>query len=509
LLTRGVMAAQYKQLKPYISDHMTWPGADSLPDQTLARAAEFQAPNGGMAYFIGDDLHVDPYLSAYTALSFNWLRKSGYQVPDEVEKRLHGYLQNFLRHDVAPTFYSAGMVSSVRAVALAALAEDHEADLSDLQRYAPYVKDMSLFGQAHFTLAATYIKGGESFALGTARSLLNHAVESGGKFVFNEEVDDGYKRILSSPLRENCAVLSALVALEKLPGTSPAADAPFKLVRSITQSRGNRDHWENTQENMFCAAAIADYARAYEKDKPDMMVAANWAEQPIGSGKIKDFRDPPMVFDHPLDASDVGKQGKVTITRQGTGRLYYATRLSYASTEAKDGDTNAGIEVHREYSKQTDGKWALLAKPYAIRQGDVVRVDLYVTLPTARNFVVVDDPIAGGFEAVNSDLANNSKVDAQAGAFQAAGGSFYVKYGDWNEYDFSFWSFNHKELRQNAARFFADYLPAGHYHLSYTVQAIGAGDFAIMPTLASEMYDPDIFGKTTLETLSVSSNATP
>jgi len=508
LLTRGVMAAQYKTLKAYISDSVQWPGYEVLPDQTLARAAEFQAPNGGMTYFIASDEHVDPYLSAYTALGFNWLRHAGYAVPEEVERRLHDYLRNLLRHDVAPTFYSAGMVSSVRAVALAALAEDHEADLSDLQRYAAFVKDMSLFGKAHFTLAATHIKGGEQMARDTAKLMLNNASESGGKFVFNEEVDDGYHRMLYSPLRENCAVLSALVAVGSLPeGAAVAADAPFKLVRGITQSRGSRDHWENTQETMFCANGLADYSRVYEKDKPDFVAAASWADQPIGSAPFKDFRDPQVTLKHPIGPSDVGREGKVTITRQGTGRLYYATKLSYASTDAKNGDTNAGIEVHREYSHQVDGKWTLLPKPYSIRQGDVVRVDLYLVLPTARNFVVVDDPIPGGFEAVNTDLANNSKVDAAQGGFQAAGGSFWVKYNDWSEYDFSFWSFNHKELRHEAARFYSDYLPPGHYHLSYVAQAIGAGDFTVMPTLAAEMYDPDIYGKTTMESLGIASTA--
>lgn len=510
LLTRGVMAAQYKTLKVYISDSVQWPGYEALPDQILARAAEFQAPNGGMAYFIASDQHADPYLSAYTALSFNWLRHAGYQVPEDVERRLHDYLQNLLRHDVAPSFYSAGMVSSVRAVALAALAEDHEADLADLQRYAPFVKEMGLFGKAHFALAAAHVKGAEQMARDTAKMMLNNASESGGKFVFNEQVDDGYSRMLYSPLRENCSVLSALVAVGSLPdGAAIAADAPFKMVRAITQSRGSRDHWENTQENMFCANALADYSRLYEKDKPDFVAAANWGDQPIGNAVFKDFRDPQVTLSHPIEQADVGREGKVTITRQGTGRLYYATRLAYAATDAKNSDTNAGIEVHREYSRQDSGKWGLLAKPYAIRQGDVLRVDLYVTLPTARNFVVVDDPIPGGFEAVNAEFANNSKLDAAQGEFQAAGGSLWLKYTDWSEYDFSFWSFNHKELRHEAARFYADYLPAGRYHLSYVVQAIGAGDFTAMPTLAAEMYDPDVFGKTTRESFGIASNAAP
>jgi uncharacterized protein YfaS (alpha-2-macroglobulin family) len=137
----------------------------------------------------------------------------------------------------------------------------------------------------------------------------------------------------------------------------------------------------------------------------------------------------------------------------------------------------------------------LLASPHQIRQGELVRVDLYLSLPAARNFVVVDDPVPGGLEPVNKELANASTVDAQKGDFVAAGDSWWFKFKDWISYDQSRWSFYHQELRHNAVRFYSDYLPAGNYHLSYTAQAIAKGEYAAMPVLAQEMYDPDVYGK--------------
>jgi len=88
------------------------------PSSMMPRA--FQAPNGGMAFWTPDDARVSPYLSAATALAFNRLRAAGYRVPEDVEKHLDDYLQALLRSNTAPTFYSDGMVSSVRAVALQA-----------------------------------------------------------------------------------------------------------------------------------------------------------------------------------------------------------------------------------------------------------------------------------------------------------------------------------------------------------------------------------------------------
>jgi uncharacterized protein YfaS (alpha-2-macroglobulin family) len=165
------------------------------------------------------------------------------------------------------------------------------------------------------------------------------------------------------------------------------------------------------------------------------------------------------------------------------------------------------MEVTREYSVQRGGVWRLLAAPLTVARGELVRVDIYLSLPAARHFVVVDDPVPGGLEPVNRELATASTVDADAAEFQAAGGAFWFRYRDWSEYGVSFWNFYHRELRHDAARFYADYLPAGHYHLSYAAQAIAPGEFAAAPVRAEEMYDPDVYGKGLPARLTVAGDA--
>ncbi len=496
-LSKGVMAAHYKNLEAYVPNSLIWEGSDALPQATLDQASSFQAPNGGMTYFKAEDRYVDPYLSAYTAIAFNWLRKSGYQVPEQVENKLHTYLSNLLKNDNVPDFYSEGMTSTVRAVALAALAERKKADLSDLERYQPYVKKMSLFGKSYFLQAALAIKNGEKYAPDVAKMILATSNETGGKFVFSETWDDSYSRILASPSRENCAVLDAFTAYgEHESGKTLVGDVPFKLVRAITQDRKNRDHWENTQENMFCMNALIGFARVYEKDKPNMTVTAAMDGNIFGKAAFKDVRDPAALLERPVKEGDAGRKSNVQIERDGTGRLYYATRLMYALPMEMSKPANAGIEVHREYSVERDGKWELLASPALIKRGELVRVDLYVSVPAARNFVVVDDPVPGGLEPVNRDLATSSEVDARKGDFKAAGGSFWFKFSDWIDFGISRWSFYHQEIRHDSVRFYSDYLSAGNYHLSYAAQAIATGTFSALPTMAEEMYDPDVYGKT-------------
>jgi alpha-2-macroglobulin len=500
-LTKALMAANYIKLRGYLAADLNWPEAKSLPQTFLDDASSFQAPNGGMAFWTPDDARVSPYLSAATALAFNHLRAAGYSVPTDVEKHLDGYLEALLRSNTAPTFYSEGMVSSVRAVALQALAERNRVSLVDLQRYEKYAPQMDLFGLAAYLDAAVHVKGADGLARSLAGQILSHANQSGGKFQFTETWDDGYYQLLGTPMRSNCAILSALLRYGETPQGAPlVGDVPFKLVRAITQTRGARDHWENTQENVFCTSALADYAALYEKDaqgKDTPALRANVALDgaAIGSAQFTQLRDPPALVRRDNGAADAGRKATLHIDRAGTGRLYYATRLSYSLKDQTAGETNAGIEVHREYSVQRDGRWQLLASPLTVKRGELVRVDMYLTLAAARHFVVVDDPVPGGLEPVNRDLATASTVDADATEFQAAGGSLWFKYSDWSEYGIALWSFYHRELKHEAAHFYADYLPAGHYHLSYGAQAMAEGQFSASPTKAEEMYDPDVYGK--------------
>ncbi len=496
ILTRGVMASHYNNLKSYLVDDFTWKDSEHLPQSMLERAASYQAPNGGMTYYIPQDRYVSPYLSAYTALAFNWLRHSGYAIPVTVEEKLHEYLLTMLRRNVMPDFYTKGMASTVRAVALAALVEHNKVNLSDLHRYRTHVPQMSLFGKAHFLLAAIKVAGSEALRVEVGNLLLAHAHQSGGKFVFSEVIDDSYSRILASALRTNGAILSALTAYGRtVGGRQLVGDIPFKLVRYITQSRKNRDHWENTQENIFCMNALIDYQRAYEREKPDMTLEAIFDAASMGQVKFSDLRDDPVEFQRSIETGDPGRMATIRLQRTGQGRLYYSTRLSYSPKTLRKDSINAGIEIHREYSLEREGKWELLQSPIQLKRGDLVRVDLFLSLPAAKNFVVVDDPVPGGLEPVNRDLATASEVDADKGNFKAAGGSWWFRYSDWFSYGVSRWSFYHRELRHNAARFYSEYLPAGNYHLSYTAQAISPGSFVVLPVHAEEMYDPDVYGQ--------------
>ncbi|MBN1907319.1 MAG: large extracellular alpha-helical protein [Deltaproteobacteria bacterium] len=503
-LTKAVMASHYQNLKKYMPADFTWEGSDNLTQSMLDKAASFQAPNGGMTYYTPNDQYADPYLSAYTAIAFSWLSERGYKIPSDVHEKLNGYLLSMLKKEQISDFYSKGMASTVRAVTLTALAKQGKIGIDDLKQYYPRVKDMDLFGKAHFLIATINIKGTEDMQKEVFNMILSHSDQTGGKYVFSETLDSGYSRILTSSLRTNAAILSSLIAYGKTEqGKALVGDIPFKIVRYITQTRKQNGRWENTQENIFCMNALIEFSQAYENQKPDMTIIAKLGQETMGKTEFMNVRDKPVELSRPIKENDIGRKTAITIEREGEGRLYYSAGMTYAPIKPNREPVNAGIDIKREYAVERNGEWVLLKSPMEIKRGELVRVDLFVSIPVARNFLVVSDPVPGGLEPVNSDLATSSIVDADKGNYKPAGGSWWFQYGDWFSYGISRWSFYHRELRHHAAIFYSEYLPAGNYHLSYTAQAIASGEFTVIPTHAEEMYDPDVFGKSSAGILNV------
>lgn len=503
-LTKGVMAAHYLGLRAYLPDTLAWPEAEAQVKQLLTDAANFQAPDGGMVYWVPRSEFVSPYLSAYTALAFTWLRDDGFTIPALVEANLHQYLLKLLRTDVFPGFYSDGMESSVRAVALAALARSGKLTLADVERYRSHVPRMDLFGQAHYLQALTQLKASVDWQNEVSTLILGHANQTGGKLNFTERLDTLYAQILHSDTRTHCAILSAFVQREKAGTPAPGTDGhAMKLVREISGRRKQKHYWQNTQENLFCMNALIDYSRQYEADAPNFVARSFFDDKPLGEVQFTSFRAAPQSFDYAISDGDAGRKANLRIERSGVGRLYYFTRLFFSPKVLKQEPINAGIELHKEVYVERNGQWTPLASPMQIQRGDLVRVDLFLSLPAARNFVVVRDPMPGGLEPVNRDLATSSQVDADKASAEYPSDSFYFRYSDWRYFSLSFYGFYHRELRHDSVRFYSEYLHPGRYHLSYVAQAIAPGTFQMLPAHAEEMYDPDVFGQATPGVLEV------
>lgn len=501
-ISRAAMAGAAPGLAAYFSNSFSWRDASKEADSILAEASEFQAPNGGMAFYEPKDDYVSSFLSAFTAKAFNWLREEGRVPPPQVSEKLDQYLLNLLKRDEADDSTPRSVLSNVRALALSALADNGKITRADLERHYLRLPEMNLFGKAMFLEALDRVPDTQDMRKKVLDDILAHSDSSSGTLRFTEQLDSVMFSILSSQVRDNAAILMAFLS-EQAAGNETLDDLPMKLMATIASSRRGQDHWASTQENVFAAVAAMRFGKAFETQKPELKFQALLDRQAIGEGGFGSFSDKPVRFEYAAKDSDRGRKADLSLKKEGEGRLYYDTILSYEPAGLSAEPVNAGIEVQREYSVERDGKWELVQGPFQVKTGDLVRIDLFVSLPSERWFVVVNDPVPGGLEPVNRELATASLTDVQKGAVEFAPESLRGKYSDWKDFGMSRWSFYHKELRHDSARFYSERLSAGHYYLSYTAQAIAPGEFTALPARAVEMYEPDVYGESTPASLKV------
>ncbi|MEO7998378.1 MAG: hypothetical protein ABI852_13090, partial [Gemmatimonadaceae bacterium] len=139
-----------------------------------------------------------------------------------------------------------------------------------------------------------------------------------------------------------------------------------------------------------------------------------------------------------------------------------------------------------------------------VAAGSLVRVYVRVTVTNERRFVVIDDPLPAGLEAIDlslrtSPIASNtprplttpSSADPFSREDDNAAGSW--GYGRW---DSGWWSpFDHQELRDDRVVWSATVLWPGKYTVSYLARAATPGTFVRPPTHVEEMYDRAVYGR--------------
>jgi uncharacterized protein YfaS (alpha-2-macroglobulin family) len=144
----------------------------------------------------------------------------------------------------------------------------------------------------------------------------------------------------------------------------------------------------------------------------------------------------------------------------------------------------------------------------SVSEGELVRVRLRLTVPEDRQFLVLDDALPAGLEAVDLSLRTASLTpgpgvgqetrylspsDAESEAQESGEPDHFWYYGRW---DSGWWSpFDHKEIRDDRVIYSATVLWKGVHSLTYLARATTPGTFVRPPAHAEEMYNPAVFGR--------------
>ncbi|HVR19868.1 MAG TPA: alpha-2-macroglobulin family protein, partial [Polyangiaceae bacterium] len=476
-----------------LRDVLTAFSAEGLPkpellEKTVAldvqKLADRQTWSGGWDYW-RKDRQADPFVSVHVAHALVRARAKGYKVPEQVLQQALAYLAA-IQHRF-PAFWPPEARRAVEAYALDVRRRAGNPDPARaraLVREAGGVEKMPLeaLGWLLPLFAKDAASAGELRAV--RRHLDNRVTETAGKAHFVTSYGDGAHLLLHSDRRADGILLDAFF------DDRPESDVIPKIVAGLLADR-KRGRWYNTQENVFILLGLDRYFQAVEKATPDFVARAWLGSAFAGEHAYRGRTNDRKEIAIPLAAvASIPQPSLVTLSKEGTGRLYYRIGMRYAPEDLRPPPAEHGFSVTRRYEstkdpadvkRDADGTWR-------VRAGALVRVRVSMVAPARRYHVALVDPLPAGFEPLNAALATTATIPRDPDEGNAKGG----KRVPW------WWSsawYEHQNLRDERVEAFASLLWEGVYDYTYVARATTPGDFVVPPPKAEEMYDPETFGR--------------
>jgi hypothetical protein len=472
-----------------------------LVDEGLNRLYTQQKGDGGWGWWSTTESNV--HMTAYVVFALIRAQQAGVAVSATV--LANG--QNFLLDHLQTTRQLNTTFDANRhAFVLYTLAEGGRAPQDALESLYEAREKLAHYGRAYLALALDLAAAGKFEAeIDTLLSDLNNAaILSATGAHWEEDAYDWWA--MNTDTRSTAIILDALTRLD------PDNELTPNVVRWLMIARQD-GIWETTQETAWALIALTDWmVETGELEAAyNYSVFLNDAEQVSGAATKENVQESikqtVAVAELAAEASNL-----LTIARtDGNGRLYYSAHLKvYLPVEEIEAE-NRGIIVSRRYSlescleEKAADRSLVCNEVREAKLGDVIRVDLTIIAPNDLYYVVVEDPLPAGAEAIDTGLATTSLLAMDPTLSRHSRTGLGEEDGFFDRPYYWYWWrwYSRSELRDEKVVLFADYLPKGTYEYSYTMRATLPGDYHVIPTLATEFYFPEVFGRSDGRLLSI------
>ncbi len=450
-----------------------------------------------------------PWLSAHVGEVLVEARAAGVSVSDTVLARLADYLRRSLREQrpiMAPVAHwlEATRVRLAERVAAADfLARLGTPDLpaeNDLLRNAP---QMAWEDRVRLADMLARRRNGGTRA---ARQLLTPA--------WNAVRLDGRRAVLPDSAPRRFYFPSATGPAARLLSATLAVDTTHPLVAPLVETllghiRADRYGW-NTQDWAGAVRALAAFDRQQREAAGRVVrVTAGGRTLLALGGPTRQLHDSSLAL---TGLVTTGPRGATLRVQLGAGPagdapaapVYYVATVREVPRVRPVTPDDEGIAVERWYEDYRTGRPVT-----SVAEGDLVRVRLRITLPADRQFLILDDPLPAGLEAIDLSLRTAGLPPGPAGAgapdqpegegveHEDEGSANAWRYGwYYGSWDAGWWSpFEHRELRDDRVVYAATFLWRGTYTATYLARATTPGTFVRPPAHAEEMYNPAVRGR--------------
>ncbi len=483
----------YRALKDLGIDNPTL-GA-KLPDlvnQGLDKLYLRQHGDGGWGWWIDDD--SNPNLTAYVVYGLIQARQAGFNVHDDALTRGEMYLIGALSNKVRDL---SNWEANQQAWFVFVLSEDGKDVNAEIKTLIDERAKLSLYARAYLALAMGNVNVSDERIKTLLSDLNNAAILSATGAHWEENTYDWWS--MNTDTRSTAIILDAYARLDKNNVLASNAVRWLMVARKV-------GYWETTQENAWALIGLTDWMKATGELKPDYDAALFLNDRTLDERHVaaKDVQQP-IKLQIAIKDLIADQANRLTFSRgPGEGVMYYTAHLRVFQPVEDLKPVDRGVTVSRRYTLAacTEADRSKCPEVKEVKLGDVIRVDLTIIAPHDLYYVVVEDPLPAGAEAVDTGLATTSLLASGAALYRqpenpVEGRVFYTPYWYWWHW------YTRSELRDEKVVLFADYLYRGTYEYSYTMRATLPGDYKVIPTVASEFYFPEVFGRSDGRLLSI------
>lgn len=464
-----------------------------LPEDADARVASAvstlvrrQRGDGGFGMW-PESQESHPWVSAYALWTLREAQARGSVVSDTVFERGVRFLSGVAAERAEQSDEGEHHLLAQAAFASFALAQVGHGDVNTVMALTDRVDQMGPEAVALLLLAATATEGARNATQILQKRVASSVSVRGNRAEVAEpngrhpRTGNFWPETLGSPTRLHALTLLSLVRAQ----AEHAMAAP--LVRGLLDAR-KRGTWASTQESAFALLALDAYRRAQEADEPQFDAFAFLGEQLLGKKRFVGRSVQAQSFF--VERGDLRSEGQLAFQKKGRGTLFYEARLKTARLHLPVQALERGFMVTKRVRPVRDlqvvdpaGERATQSIPH----GELALIEVSVLAPNARRFVVVDDPLPAGLEAV--DLSQDTAQGMLRTLLERTPGTS--------------WAWHRTELRDDRVLQFVDDMKPGVYEYKYLARATTRGSFVVPPTVTHEMYQEEISGRTAASQLEV------
>jgi len=265
------------------------------------------------------------------------------------------------------------------------------------------------------------------------------------------------------------SVEATALALEALLAIAPDHELIPKVATWLALNRDG-GYWTSTRQTAMVVMAMAGYLEKTGTAAPDMKLELEVNGKSIWKRSVTPNNWAIFEGVTMLDSGDLHSgENRIVLRSEGKGAPVYSLYLRQFRRKAQFMPSQGSVQVTREYSLVANGKLVPIGSARPIQSGDEIHVALTVRADRPHEYLMLEDPMPSGFEAVRDS--------ARAAPWRA---------GRWV---WSHW-WAHREFRDEKVAIAITYLPAGERKVTYRMRAETPGIFRVLPTTVWNMYRP-------------------